>query len=253
VDIRTEIIKLLATPHADTRFQDSYLPRAVRATTGCRPHQVWEALWGLTADGLIYLDPSGQPSTDNWHWKLSERGMKAASGGPWEPRDPEGYMRRLRRRVPNLDQIATRYIQEALGAFNARCYLASSVMLGVASEQVFTGLAESVAQALGPDAQNLRKALDNPRGSQHSRFIELRKRLEPMRSQLPDDLADTLTLDAVADLLRITRNDAGHPTGREVDEDTAYTHLQMAARYLEKMSALQRHFEILKAAQSSSP
>jgi hypothetical protein len=54
-----------------------------------------------------------------------------------------------------------------------------------------------------------------------------------MRSQLPDDLADTLTLDAVADPLRITRNDAGHPTGREVDEDTAYTHLQMAARYLE--------------------
>ncbi len=28
-------------------------------------------------------------------------------------------------------------------------------------------------------------------------------------------------LDAVADLLRITRNEAGHPTGREVDEDTA--------------------------------
>jgi hypothetical protein len=255
MNIRGEIIKILATPGADTRFFDGYLPKTIREAAGCRHNQVWEALWGLTADGLIYLDPSGQgsSSTDNWRWKLSERGLQAASGGPWEPRDPEGYLRRLRRRIPDLDPIALRYVQEALGAFNARCYLASSVMLGVASEQIFIGLAQSVVEALGPSAESLRRILDNPRGSQHTRFLELRKRLEPMRSQLPDDLADTLTLDAVADLLRITRNDAGHPTGRDVDEDTAYTHLQMAARYLEKMIALQRYFEKVKTGQSTPP
>lgn len=244
MDVRGEIIKILATPGADTRFRESYLPIAVREKAGCRLQQVWEALWGLMADGLIYLDPSGQgSSTDNWLWRLSERGLQVAGGGPWEPRDPEAYLRRLCRRIPDLDPIALRYVKEALGAFNTRCYLASSVMLGVASEQVFVGLARSVVDALGSSAENLRRILDNPRGSQHARFLELRKRLEPMRSQLPDDLADTLTLDAVADLLRITRNDAGHPTGRDVDEDTAYTHLQMAARYLEKMVALQRYFE----------
>ncbi len=73
------------------------------------------------------------------------------------------------------------------------------------------------------------------------------KVLEPMRPQLPDDLSDILTLDAVADLLRITRNDAGHPAGRQVDEDTAYTHLQMAARYLQKMSTLGAYFRGLPA------
>ena len=243
MDIRNEILRILATPHADTRFNEAYLPGTIKERTGCLRHQTWEALWGLVADGLIYLDPSGQgSSTDNWHWKLSERGMQAVSGGPWEPRDSEGYLRRLRRQVPDLDPVALRYVEEALRAFNAHCYLASSVMLGVASEQVFLGLAQSVVRALGPNADNLRKALDNPRGSQHARFIELRKRLEPLRTQLPDDLGDTLTLDAVADLLRITRNDAGHPTGREVDEDTAYTNLQMAARYLGKMTTLQQYF-----------
>ena len=69
----------------------------------------------------------------------------------------------------------------------------------------------------------------------------MRKQLEPIRIELPGGLADTVTLDAVADLLRVTRNEAGHPTGADIDEDTAYTHLQMAARYIQKMTDLQEH------------
>lgn len=92
-------------------------------------------------------------------------------------------------------------------------------------------------------AQKLRQAVENPRTSQAARFTELRKVLEPMRTRLPEGTADNLTLDAVAELLRITRNDAGHPTGTVVDEDTAYTHLQMAARYLQKMTALEAYFD----------
>ena len=206
----------------------------------------------LTADGLIYLDPSGQ-APDNWHWRLSTIGLQVAAGGPWEPQDQEGYPRRLRQRVPTLDQAALRYVEEALRAFNARCYLASAVMLGVASEHVFMALANSAVNALGSRASKLKAALDNPRASQNSRFAELRKCLEPVRAQLPDDLADTLTLDAVADLLRITRNDAGHPSGRDVDEDTAYTHLQMAARYIRKMTSLQQYFHNLGTAAQQSP
>jgi len=122
----------------------------VAEATGCRPHEVMEALWGLVADGLVYLDPSGQGSgTDNWQWKLSADGRAAAGGGAWEPRDPEGYLSRLRREAPGLDDLAVRYVREALRAFNARCYLACSVMLGVASEQAFRGLAEAFVAANG--------------------------------------------------------------------------------------------------------
>ncbi|WP_433513685.1 hypothetical protein ACQP2T_60740 [Nonomuraea sp. CA-143628] len=48
---------------------------------------------------------------------------------------------------------------------------------------------------------------------------------------------------------RLITSTAGHPRGRAVDEDTAYTHLQMAARYLGKMTALAAHF----AQQTGSP
>jgi hypothetical protein len=86
--------------------------------------------------------------------------------------------------------------------------------------------------------ESLRKLLDNPASSYHRRFLELRKRLEPIREQLPEGLADGLTLDAVADLLRVTRNSAGHPSGTEIDEMTAYTHLRMAGGFLTKMTEL---------------
>lgn len=139
--------------------------------------------------------------------------------------------------------MAVRYVTEALSAFNARCFLASAVMLGVASERIVEGLARSVADFRGGSAKRLRAALEDPRASQFSRFTEMRKQIEPLRPELPDGTADTLTLDAVADLLRVTRNEAGHPTGATIDEDTAYTHLQMAARYILKMTDLRAFLE----------
>lgn len=147
-------------------------------------------------------------------------------------RDPKGYLIRLRREAPELDDLAARYVREALRAFNARCYLACSVMLGVASEQAFRGLAEAFVDANGEQDRRLGRLLLNPRSTCATRFEEFRKRLEPLRSTLPHDLADVLTLDAVAELLRITRNSVGHPTGADVDEDTAGVHLQMAGLYL---------------------
>ncbi|WP_344476259.1 hypothetical protein [Nonomuraea monospora] len=69
MQIRSQVLQLLATRGTDPRFHDSYLPKTIRAATGCRPHQVWEALYGLLADGLVYIDHDQQPSADNWRWK----------------------------------------------------------------------------------------------------------------------------------------------------------------------------------------
>jgi hypothetical protein len=251
MSVRACVLELLAAPETDTRHGAAYFPERVRERVRCRPHEVWEALWGLVGEGLIFLDPAGQQSADsqdNWRWRLSSVGITAVSGGSWEPREPEGYLRRLRKTVPGLDPIIDGYVEEALRAFNARCYLSASVMLGVASEQAFLKLAITVAAALGTEAARLAKTLDDPRASQHTRFIELRKLLEPRRSRIPGKLADTLTLDAVSDLLRITRNEAGHPTGASIDENTARTHLLIAGGYLQKMAELQQHF-----ADGSSP
>ena len=40
-------------------------------------------------------------------------------------------------------------------------------------------------------------------------WTEFRKRIEPVRQDLPDGLTDTLTLYAIADLIRLIRNEGG--------------------------------------------
>jgi hypothetical protein len=206
---------------------------------------IWEALWGLMGDGLIFLDPSGQAqgsTWDNWHWRPTRAGRQTAESGTWEPRDPARFMARLRERVPGIAAEALAYFDEALRAFNARCFLASSVMLGVATEQVFGRLASAFVAARPGETDRLNRLLSDS-SSHYRRFDEFRKRLEPIRATVPEGLADAITLDAVADLLRVTRNAAGHPTGQRVDEETAYAHLVMAAMLLAKMTELAEHFE----------
>ncbi len=82
-----------------------------------------------------------------------------------------------------------------------------------------------------------------------AKFGEFRKKLEPRKGQLPDEFQDAMALhlDAVADLLRRNRNDAGHPTGKPVDKDDCYITLQMAAAYLGTIYGLKTHFETMAA------
>ena len=62
-----------------------------------------------------------------------------------------------------------------------------------------------------------------------------RERIEPARQGLPDELAAAVALDAITDLIRLTRNEAGHPAGRQINEDTARVHLAIAPVHLRKV------------------
>ena len=74
-------------------------------------------------------------------------------------------------------------------AFNARCYLASSVMLGAASESVFNALAEAFVAAQDNPSGAIRTLADT-RVTYIQRFEELRRRLEPIRREFPEHLRD---------------------------------------------------------------
>lgn len=236
---------------ADPRFSRHYVVVNVHQQTGCSETEVWEALWGLVAEGFLYLDTAGQQSsTDNWRWCLSADGRHVVKGGTWEPRDPEGYLARVRREIPDLDDLVAFYITEALRSFNGRCYLATSVMLGVAAERAFLVMAESYGASSMAGAPAIAKELAK-RGNYFALWTEFRKRIEPVRQVLPNGLADGLTLDAVADLIRLTRNEVGHPTGRQIDEDTARVHLTIAPVYLRKMQLLSAHFVGMPAGASA--
>lgn len=206
--------------------------------------ELMEEIWSLIRQGYAYFDCS-QPAASNWSLCLTDLGVEAVREGELNPYDPDGYLKRLREMVPQASDVVFQYAREGSVCFENRCYLACSVMLGVASEGAFLEMAEAFGNWLPADpAKGFLEILASPKKNYLTKFSEFRKRLEPLKSRLPSELADgmNLTLDSILDLLRIYRNEAGHPTGRVVDRDDAYTHLKLFAPYLKRMYSFRDYF-----------
>lgn len=249
-DLQSAVLKVLAKPGADKRLGRGrhYLVRAVMDEVPAgqiHGNEVMAAIWALIGQGLAFIDIS-QPAPENWTLVLTGAGADALRDGEINPDNSGEYLTRLAAMVPSASPTVMQYAREALASYNNRCYLASAVMLGVASEAAFLEMAPSFASWI-PERQGakLGELVRNPRSNYIAKFAEFRKRIEPLKSDLPDELSDSmaLTLDAVLDLLRVYRNDAGHPTGKQIQRYDASVNLQMFARYLQKLYALKNFFE----------
>lgn len=243
LELQRILLSLLAEPRTDCRLGrgNHYLSEAVRtkfptqqAPSGAELHQ---AFWSLVAQGLAYIDMS-QSAAENWTLHLTPAGRAAVRDEDYNPDDASGYLAKLAKDVPGLSPVTTMYVREAVRSYAATNYLASTVMLGVASEAAMLEMAARFAQHYKDDA--LQAALNDSRIPYNKKFQEVRKRLDAKRQDLPRDLTDgmSLTFDSVLDLLRVNRNDTGHPTGKHFDRDDCYIALRIAIRYLKKIAAL---------------
>lgn len=208
------------------------------------PQQAMEAVWSLISQGLAYIDYT-QSATENWSLFLTKAGLAAARDEAVNPDNSGEYLSQLASRVQQASETVMQYVREAVKSYTSRCYLASTVMLGVASEAAFLEMARSFASWL-PDEQGKKfgKVIEDPRTNFITKFSEFRKRVESYKPNIPNELADnmSLTLDSVLDLLRINRNNAGHPTGKQISQDDAFTNLRMFARYLQKLYEFKNFF-----------
>jgi hypothetical protein len=244
--LQRAVLHLLAEPRTDCRLGRGsyYLSEAIRAKFPTQPpaatdlHQIF---WSLVAQGLAYIDMS-QSAVENWTLNLTPAGIAAVRDEDYNPDDASGYLSRLAKDVPNLSTTTTMYIREAVRSYAAENYLATAVMLGVASEAAILEMAERLATYYQDTP--LQSVLGDERTPYSKKFAEVRKRLDAKKQDLPRDLADgmTLTFDSVLDLLRVNRNEAGHPTGKHFDRDDCYIALRMAIRYLKKIAALSTFF-----------
>jgi hypothetical protein len=249
--LQTALLTVLSRPNADRRLGKGrhYLFKEVLkelpSEQRVAKEAFMEAVWALISQGLAFIDFS-QSAPENWELKLTRAGQEAAFDQGFNPDNAGQYLRKLQETIPDLSSLVLRYTHEAVHSYVNRCYLASAVMLGVASEAAFFDLAEAFANWL-PESEDskFRKILDNPRKHYISKFEEFRKRIQSHKSKLPPQLADNMALmmDSILDLLRIYRNDAAHPTGKEIERGDAQINLQMFARYLKRMYDLKAFFE----------
>lgn len=199
-----------------------------------------EVFWELVMQGIIM--PGLDEMNRDFPWfRVSTRGRRVLAQQPFIPHDVEGYTRILRTAVPDLSETTLVYLQEAMSAFRASCLLSASVMLGVATEHTFLLLVDDI-MANAKWASRYQPVAEQRTILQ--KVTKFRNLLESDQKQLPSELREDLDTQfaGILSVIRTSRNESGHPSGRIPDREQVYVLLHLFVTYCKKMYALRRYF-----------
>lgn len=195
------------------------------------PREDWrrlrEAVWGLIAEGVCV--PGMNDSNEGWPFvSLTEYGEQVANSPGPVPHDPSGYIAVLEAQQP-LDATESAYLVQALEAHNRGLADAAAVMLGAASEHLLEQLVEAIGKAAPTESAAAQSALAGPA------LVAQRYALAYFtahQAALSRPIRETLntSFGSIATLIRVSRNDAGHPALPEVSRDESLVNLQLFPR-----------------------
>ncbi|HEX3821010.1 MAG TPA: hypothetical protein VHW45_11780 [Candidatus Sulfotelmatobacter sp.] len=184
--------------------------------------------------GIVVPGISTDAYSTNLPWlQVTEWGKECLEKGEYTTYDAALFLERLRSQIPNLDLIVELYLREALTSFRSGCYLSSAVMTGVASERILILLRDAIYGAIAAE-DGKKKFIEKTETQIAKRIYEsVMSKIDPVRKQSPESLQDSIgtELDGIFNVIRRTRNDAGHPTGRVVQREEAYALLQLFPVY----------------------
>ncbi len=155
--------------------------------------------------------------------------------------DVSSYEALIRSEVPQIDSVTLLYLKEAMQSFRTGCVLASTVMLGVATEHTFLLLVEKVEQ-------NATHATTFANVGQQRTILQKFNKFKNILDQEARNLTPELREDldthfaAILSIIRTFRNQSGHPTGKIIDREQAYVLLQLFIPYCKKMYQLMAHY-----------
>jgi hypothetical protein len=189
---------------------------------------VREVVWDLFRQGLITLGKDSSWNTGWPHFRLSRFGAKILqTQSPYRFHDTTSYLSIVKREVPDISDDAVTYLDEAVAAFYADCLLASSVMLGVAAEAEFLRLVDVATTSATHGAKFaavLKEQVVRPKITKfHAALKPLIPTFQPKKDF--EELDTNFTL--IQSVLRISRNEAGHPTATRIEREQVYVNLQM--------------------------
>lgn len=195
--------------------------------------QIREIIWSLVIQGIVIPGAStNQP--DLPFMQVSEWGKKCLELGEYLPHDAGEYISRLRMEIPAVDNGIILYLQESLIAFRSGAYLGSAVVTGVGAERTLFVLRDAVEAAISTPGLRQKFAEKTKGKPTKQTFDEIWKKLDPVHDALATGLNKEdvrAELSVTFDLIRKTRNDAGHPTGRRVSREEAHNLLLLFPQY----------------------
>ena len=204
--------------------------------------RLWRICHDLSIEGVITFGApwnGGRP-----RYVVTPFGEKVLEGGKYTPYDPEGFIAQLRDDIPKIHEVIIRYLDEALACYLRHNLLASSVMIGGASEKALLELIEAYINYLPAGREKDQFEKNVKKKMIKEKFKLLEKKLTDLRGGLSPELGDDLDelLGGIWNLIRRTRNEAGHPTGKQIQRHTVYANLMLFPSYCKRVYDLIEHF-----------
>ncbi|MCA1202529.1 hypothetical protein [Priestia flexa] len=142
---------------------------------------------------------------------ITEQGRLILSNLSRDPSNPEGYLVYLANNA-ELNPIAKSYLEEALLTFNQSCFKAAAVMIGAAAESMILELRDTVVSRMKQLNKRIPTQFNDWRIKTVSDQIE--KELNAIKRTMPHSLKERYESiwSAFFTIIRMTRNEAGHPT-----------------------------------------
>jgi len=168
-------------------------------------------MWDLIVERVITPGSSASINRGFPPWfRLTPYGRKVIDAERPSPNDPTGYLGSLAAGTGSVyDQTAAGYADEALRCYNAGCYSASALLIGVAAERVMLNLVDVGGKVLSeaPELEQFRKL-----SWQVSKRHEwIRTKIQQLPEKLRRELQTDIAVTTLYELIRRQRNDLGHP------------------------------------------
>jgi hypothetical protein len=200
---------------------------------------VRDVFWDLFRQGFITLGLND--SSDAWpFFRLSHLGGQTlATQSPFRFHDTSSFLNIVSREAPDISAEAKVYLDEAVAAYFADCLLASCVMVGGAAEAEFLRLVDVAANSptYGPTFAPVVQPIFIRQ--KITRFQECLKPLLDAR-RLPREAVEDLetNFNMIQSVLRIARNEAGHPTSTQLQREQVYVYLQLFVPFARQVMRL---------------
>lgn len=206
-------------------------------------NRVREIIWNLIIEQVLTI---GGYNENTWpHLSVTDYGKSVLSSQLPVPHDPDGYLSRIKREIPDLDSVIEIYLIEAIRTYNINQLLSSTITLGCASEKALLVLIDTFIDTFNQEEPSSAFAKKVRGRFIKIQFDEFNKTFSRHLGELPSDLRDryTNTLLGVFEMIRQNRNSAGHPTGKSIDKETLFANLQVFIIYCKYIYELKAYLE----------
>lgn len=204
--------------------------------------EVWAVCWSLVADGIIApgvqnmldLPPNYQHSGYTYErlygfpsFFVTAFGIRFLAERRDQPTPLEGerYRKAVTERMPDASEVIVRYVDEAMATYESRHHLAATVLIGVAAEEVARRLYAALGEHLDEKRrEKYKESLHRKRGSANEQLEQFISTFEAHKAELDEPLrrrVDTYLVYLI-NVLKLSRDDAGHAHIARVDREVAY-------------------------------